>query len=294
MKKLIITVALFVFMSGMYLSAQAEHEFSVYAGGGLSSLSYKLSSGNASKGGGGDFGVGYTYFLDRERAVETGTVFHEFWGVYTGLGISVYNAKAKLNNVETVTANLRDSENDLFDLHTTLSGYKETQSAIFLTIPVMAHFQMAPFYVMGGIKAGIPLSGKYKSKNATLINEGWYPEKQNWAKTQTFAGYGSFRGKDFDGKLDLGLSMMLAFEAGMSWSINSAYLLYGGAYFDYGLNNIAKGDNKKFINYVATDAENFTTNSVLSSYVDDSNSTAFTSKVNTMAVGIKVRVAFKK
>jgi len=293
MKKLIITVALFIFMSGMYLSAQAEHEFSVYAGGGLSSLRYQLSEGSGSNGGGGDFGVGYTFSLSRNRAVETGTISHEYWGIYTGLGVGVYNAKAKLNDVKTVTANLRNSYDARFNLETKLTNYNETQSVMFLTIPVMAHFQMAPFYVMGGIKAGIPLSGKYKSKDATLTNEAYFPDFDNYMKTQTFLGYGSFKGKDFDGELDLGLSMMLALETGMSWRLNGNLSLYSGLYFDYGLNNIAKSDGKKFINYVVSDAENFTTNSVLHSYVNDRQSTTFTDKVNTMALGIKVRLAFK-
>jgi len=84
---------------------------------------------------------------------------------------------------------------------------------------------------------------------------------------------------------------MLALEAGMKWNIADNLSLYTGAFFDYGLNNVVKGGKQAFINYTAKDAENFTTNSVLSSYTDNSKSSTFTNKANMMAVGIKVRLA---
>ena len=293
MKKLIITIALFAAMSCLYVSAQSEHEFSVYGGGGLSTMRYQLSLGNSSSGLGGDFGVGYTYFHLRERAVATGKVFREHWGIHTGIGLGLYNAKAKLNDVKTVTSDLYDSDGDRFNLHSSLADYGETQTAMFLNIPVMAQFQIEQFYVMCGIKTGIPLKGKYKSKDATLKNEAYYPKWDDWAKTQTFAGYGSFKGRNSEGVFDLGVNVMFALEAGINWVLSDNISLYSGAYFDYGLNNVAKDSQLKFINYSDKNPESFTANSVLSSYSDNSKSTTFTDKVNTMALGIKVKLAFK-
>ena len=295
MKRLIITIAILVAaLSGLNLSAQTKHEFSVHAGGGLSTLSYQLSSGDRSGGFGGDFGAGYTWFRYKEHITSVGKVFREYWGIHTGIGLGFYNAKSKLNNEKIITSKLYDSENDLFDLHTTLSGYNETEKAIFLNIPVMAQFQMEPFYVNGGLKFGIPLNGKYKSKSAALTNYGYYPKYGNYAKTQTFAGYGEFTGRKNNGTIDLGVSTMLAFEAGMKWRIDEKHSLYTGAYFDYGLNNIAKGNHTPFVNYNPANAENFTINSVLTSYTDDSKPLTFTDKVKIMAIGIKVRVVLEK
>jgi hypothetical protein len=296
MKKLIIILVAAI--SSLHLSAQAVHEISAHAGAGLSTLSYKLSHGNRSSGFGGDFGFGYTYIINSERAVETGTVSYINWGIHSGIGLGLYNAKAKLNNVKTVTANLNDGEAvfNKFDLETTLSNYNETQNTMFLNIPVMGLFQMEQFYVMGGFKFGIPLNGKYKSKDATLTNRANYPDlgKEVWFETQTFRGLGEFIGRNYDGKIDLGVSVILGLEAGMKWVIADNLSLYTGMYFDYGLNNVVKGDNKPFINYPTNDPENFTTNSVLSSYVDSGKSSTFTEKANVMAVGIKVRLALEK
>jgi len=294
MKKLIITITLICATSG-YLSAQLSiHEFSVYGGGGLSTLRYQLSQGDVSTGLGGNVGVGYTYLQIINRAVETGKVaFHQTWGIHIGIGAGIYNANANLNRVKTVTAKLTDSETHRFDLHTALSGYEETQTAMFLNIPVMGQFNIDQFYIMCGIKAGIPLSGTYKSKGATLTNEAYYPEWDNWMKTQKFVGYGAFSGKEYEGDIDFGVSVALALETGMNWGISKNVLLYSGVYLDYGLNNIANSDYLPFINYDAKNPANFTTNSVLSSYVNDSRSTTFTDKVSTMAIGIKLRLAFR-
>jgi len=293
MKKLIITIAL-ICATCSYLSAQSVHEFSVYGGGGLSPIRYTLLEGDVSSSFGGNVGVGYSYLQVINRAVATGkVVFHQTWGIHIGVGLDIYNANAKLNRVKAVTAKLIDSENHNFDLTTTLSGYEETQEAMFLNIPVMGQFYMNQIYFMCGIKTGIPINGKYKSKGATLTNEAYYPKWENWMKTQTFAGYGAFKGKEYDGDIDFGVSVALALETGMNWSISKNVLLYSGVYLDYGLNNIANSDYLPFINYDAKSPANFTTNSVLSSYANNSRSTTFTDKVNTMAVGVKLRLAFR-
>jgi len=293
MKKIIITITLICATSG-YLSAQSIHEFSVYGGGGLSPIRYKLLEGDVSSSFGSNVGVGYSYLQVINRTVATGkVVFHQTWGIHIGVGLDIYNANAKLNRVKAVTAKLIDSENHDFNLTTTLSGYEETQTAMFLNIPVMGQFYMNQIYFMGGIKTGIPLNGKYKSKGAKLTNVAYYPKWENEMKTQKFAGYGDFEGKEYEGDIDFGVSVALALETGMNWSISKNVLLYSGVYLDYGLNNIANSDYLPFINYDAKNPANFTTNSVLSSYVNDSRSTTFTDKVSTMAIGIKLRLAFR-
>jgi len=255
--------------------AQRLPEYSIYGGGGLSTLNYKLSPGKRSGGFGGDFGAGFTYFIDSN------------WGIHSGLGVGLYSAKAKLD-CETITPNLIDEEGKRFDMHTTLAGYSETQKAMFLNIPVMAQYRLNPnegFYAMGGFKVGIPINGKYSSKAAQLTNKGYYPDLNNYATVQRFAGYGIFEGKDFDDKTKLGVSIMLALEAGWKWQINNQFSLYSGSYFDFGLNNVVKDKNLPLINYSADDPSGFFTNSALST---------FTKKASIMAVGIKLRLAYIK
>ena len=277
MRTLLVIIQLFSYSVIQLFAQQQTHEISVYGGGGLSTLRYQLSSGDVSTGFGGDLGLGYTCFFDGQL------------GIHTGVGLGLYTAQARLADIKTVTSNLTDSEGDRFDLHTTLTDYSERQNAMFLNIPVMLQFQTPMdrsqkqgFYAMGGIKTGIPLGAKYSSSDAALVNEAWYPEYDNWALKQEFAGYGVFDGGKFDGSIDLGVSVMLSLEAGVKLRIGNELALYVGAYFDYGLNNTARTSNMPFINHTADNPSGFTANSVLSTFSD---------KTGIMAAGVKLRVA---
>ena len=288
MKKIIISIVTLAAICSLQVAAQAIHEFSVDVGGGLSTLSYKPSRGNRSGSFGGDFGVGYTYYRARERVTGTERIFRELWGIHTGLGIGMYNAQTNLDNQklpEIKGLNDGDAVYSNFNLRTTLNSYTETQKTVYLNIPVMALFQIEQIYAMGGFKFGIPISGKYSSKNATITNEGYYPDLENSATTQEFAGYGPFRGKNFEGDLQPGVAVMLALEAGYKWRIADNLSVYTGLYFDCGLNNTIKDSAKSFVNYTNKHPKDFTTNSVL---------TTFANKTKPMAVGIKLRFAMEK
>ena len=272
MKKVIIIIIAAV--CSLSASAQTAHEFSINGGGGLSALNYKLSSGDRSLGFGGEFGIGYT------------CLFAKTVGVHVGAGVGLYNATATLDGVAIDTDNLTDDEGDRFKLRSTLNNYEESQNAMFLNIPVMVQFQTGlvhKFYAMGGVKIGIPLSCKYEVSGATITNEAYYPDYDNWLINQTFAGYGTFDNISSDGKAEYKISAALALEAGLKWNIGTLLALYTGAWFDYGLTNIAK--ETPFVNYNNADPANFTVNSAMASAAD---------KINIMAVGLKVRLALRR
>jgi len=270
MKKIIIL--LFAITSTAHIFAQVTHEFSINGGGGLSTLNYKLSSGQKTLGFGGDFGLGYT------------CIFGKYVGIQVGAGLGLYNSKANLNDSEVITPNLADSDGDVFDMYTKLANYEEIYKTMFINIPIMAQVQVKKFYAMGGIKIGIPLSSKYNVSDASLTNKGYYPEYDNWAIKPAFAGFGTFHSQSSEGNLKMGVSATLAIEAGMKWEVGKIMAIYVGAYFDYGVNNILK-ENKPFINYINTLPAEFSSNSALP-YV--------TEKVNLMAAGLKLRFALKK
>ena len=213
------------------------------------------------------------------------------WGLHTGVGVGFYNAKTTIddNKSPVVSKNLTDSDNHRFEMHTTLFGYEERQKAMFLTIPLMGQFKYDLYYLGAGIKFGVPLNGKfaseYSSSSKQIFNEGYYTAQDVSIDKPRFAGYGSFTGNGMgDEKIEFGASVILALEGGVNLRLNDNLSLYIGAYFDAGLNNIAKKIQKPFVNYQVGKEDEFTTNSVLSS---------FDEKVKTMGAGVKVRIAFK-
>jgi len=272
MKKIIIILV--AVMGSLFVSGQTNHEFSIHGGGGLSSLNYKLSSGKCSNLFGGDFGLGYT------------CIFNDVVALHFGIDFDFYNAKAKLDGVQIITSNLKDSENDRFDMCTTLNNYTETQKAMFLNIPVMLQLQTKgkhKAFARAGIKIGIPLNCKYNVTDATLTNEAYYTALGTWLPVPEFAGFGIFPNQNFDGKLKLNVTAMIALEAGAKWKLGEMLALYTGIYFDYGLNNSLKKSNKPFINYSNSYPATFTANSALPS---------LTEKIKPIAVGFKLRFGF--
>jgi len=308
-KQIVRTIVMSAMMTGCVLNMSAQntliHEFSLYGGGGFSALNYQLSLGEGAGSVGGDIGVGYTVYRPTTMVATTGTVSTSRLGVHTGIGLALYNARARLHNVNdpVITGNLLDNDvygsfkGDPFHMNTNIKKYEEAQNAMYLNIPVTVVYQTLNgnrgYYGMGGLKFGVPISGKFKSEDATFLNKGYYYELGNWAEVQEFAGFGTFAERNSKGNIDLNFCLMFSLEGGYKWRITSKMYLYAGVYFDYGLNNASKGKYQAFLNYDNTKPKDFTTNSVLTSYRDSLESTKFTEKFNPIAIGIKLRIAFE-
>ena len=140
--------------------------------------------------------------------------------------------------------------------------------------------QYQGFYAMSGIKLYIPVKYEYESDITALSNAAYYPEADNWAATQLFAGLGDFDGKAYDGKLNLTPSFMLAFEAGLKWRLNNYLLLYAGAYLDFGLNNTVRNNRMSVRNFIVVD------------HLTDFTMMSFNNRTNIMAAGVRLRLAF--
>ena len=282
-----IIIAVAGLMSCTALVGQSQHELSIYAGGGLSTLNYKTTIGDQKDGFGGQFGVGYQYFF-------TGNI-----GLNTGLELSLHNAKTTFGNVSDRYM-AKDIDGQNFEFRSTVSNYEEKQNAMFLNIPIMLQYQFEgenKFYIAAGGKIGIPVNGKYKTSGATIKNSGYYPQEDLEHTTQEFLGFGTFTGRDMDDDVDFKVAFILSAELGMKWKIGDNLSLYTGAYLDYGLNDIQKDSRtKNFVAYNTANPKEFTTNSILASKfsMDGNTIMTFTDKVSPLAAGIKIRLAFSK
>ena len=274
---------MFFAMINLQLSAQkTPHEFSVSGGGGISTFCFQPAvKKSISAGYSADVALGFTGFLSPQ------------WGIHIGLGWGLYDVKTKIRKLNTITPNLVDRNNLPFDLHTALNDYKETHKTMFLYAPLMLQFQTLPkpvknwkkgqkanFYAMAGVKALFLFNNKYEAKVGSLKNAAYYPEFDNWADTQIFAGLSTFDGNKVDGKFKLNVLLMLAFETGIKWRIGEKLYLYTGVYYDCGLNDPSKKIRKPFEHYIY--AEHLTDLTLLD----------FADKINLMTVGIKLRLAF--
>jgi len=304
MKKQIIKIVAtgLFFLSGIAIDVQAQHEFSVSGGGGLSTLDYNVSTGKQKNGYGGQLGLGYCYFFSSD------------FGVGTGVEYALYNAGFNANSISTCHS-ATDIDGDDFEFRSAIVGYHEHQQATLLQIPLMLHYQISfigryllnqsqrpsahsqtgylwKFYASAGAKAGIPISGKYTGEAAIINNSGVYADEVYEYKTQRFMGFGTFTDKNIDGDLELKTALLLSLETGVKLKIKRELWLYVGAYLDYGLNNIAKAQNS-FVEYNTNDPRNFLVNSVAQSqYAPTGGSEQpFTYNLKPVVAGVKLKLA---
>ena len=284
-KKVIILIA--GLLTGVYATAQIKHEFSVYGGGGLSTLLYKPAAGGTqSNGFGGLAGLGYTLF------------FNDYFGIGTGAEIALYNAKMKSATFSSESQAV-DFDGDAFLYKTKLDNFEEKQMATSVNIPLMFNLQSGGyhrFYAALGAKIGIPLWADYSSSTGKITTSGYY-EFENCEYTNSdFLGFGTYD-KDVDGKGDLNfkLAYLASAELGMKWSLGRNTALYTGLYFDYGLNDIAKRENGIAV-YNAVNPQDIGFNSLLTSQYNKSSGKQenLVDKVSPLAVGIKVKLALGK
>lgn len=271
-------------LTGVYTPVKAQHEFSVYAGGGLSTLRYKTDAGDQKNGSGGLLGIGYRY------------MFSEMWGLGSGIEISLYNSKSTLDNFSYHYMAM-DNNSDSFEFRTKLGSYEEKQQAYYLNIPLMAYLRIdgnIGFYAAAGGKIGIPLSTKYKTTATTLTNSGYYAYEDYEYTEQQFMGFGVFSVPSKKESFDLKPAFMLSAEVGANRWINDNILLYIGAYFDYGLNDIRKSKNsQQLIPYNTAQPTVVAINSMMNSqYVVNGQTADVSDKVVPFAVGIKLGATF--
>ena len=284
------TIALFLFGGIVEIFAQHDHEFSVYGGGGLSSLIYKTTIGDPKLGLGGHFGLGYQFF------------FTPNWGVGTGVEIACYNARFKMNNLD-IRYMTTDGDGDRFEFRSLVNSYKEKQRATMLQIPLMLQFQTnkpdskRQFFVAAGGKAGFPMKGKF-SNDASFKNAGYYEYENSLYDTQEFMGFGNFPNRKEKGGLDFKTAFLLSAEAGIKWKLNDKWSLYTGLYLDYGLNNIKEATTSLpfHVEYNRNDPPEFSTGSIFQSQYAQSGGApqSFTEKITPIAAGIKLRLTFGK
>jgi len=274
-------IAVLVAISGQNLSAQTSmNELSFYAGGGFSTIiQHVFSNNSSSKGFGGEAGLGFTFFIDR----------HQTFGIHIGAGAGLYDMRTTINELNNITRGLVDANNYLFDLHTTLYNYNETQRAFFFTTSIMLQYQSAlqsraqrqRFYAKGGVKLMFN-NARYNIGISELVNISYYPALNNWAGTQRFAGLGSFSGQNSDGDFRLNILPILALEAGRKWRLGYDAFLYAGVFFEYALRDPFENNRKPISNF--THSEHLENLTVLQT----------SNRQNFATVGIRLRVAFKE
>jgi hypothetical protein len=287
MKHIFLTV---LAISGILITTTAnaqekrQHELSIYGIGGYSPIVYTLDANGGRSGGmGAGAGLGYTFNISSS------------FGIVTGVEMSTYSSEASFSSVsDNYPREEKELDLDEYRVSYSQNDYNETQNVTMFSVPVMAQYSLplgsglTEFFVSGGFKLGFPMNAK-----ADIQPVGTATTKVYFAYEKVEYGgpeveqHGFVTNKQIPGdnrKIDLGFSASLALETGLRFSLTDNIGLYTGVYFDYGLNNIQKVNDKHLLEYYFADKSTFKHYSVLN--------TSFTDKVNLMSIGLKIRIGF--
>jgi len=219
--------------------AYITHEFSIYGGGGISTLLYNKSEGDEKFGLGGHFGLGYAFF------------FSENWGILSGAEMAFYNTERKVKT-RTKISEHKDPEYEHIDprsdyyLNSFQENIEEDATAMVLQIPMMLQFSTGSnhlFYAVAGGKIAVPLNATQKSFIGSITNSRYYPIEDIEYFPDTH-GFLDDIGTDENKKSKEDVSLKTAFfasaETGMKWKLSESLRLYTGVYFDYGLTDFSE------------------------------------------------------
>lgn len=214
--------------------------------------------------------------------------YHHFfkdkhWGIGTGADVSFYTATSCLDGVQTT--NIFDKyNNENYENSVEFIGWEERQRSLTLEIPLGVYFrtdftEKLGFVVGLGPKAIFPLCSRFQIKEGTYNITGYYPTDNVTFEHLEHHGFydNSPRYKD-------GISTKPVFaayaEAGLNIKFTEKLYGYVGAYFNYGITDMAKS-HTVIANAIQDDFKG--------GYQGLLNSTAV-DKANYLAAGLKIGV----
>lgn len=269
-------IAVLLFCS-LINAEQSRNEFSIYAGGGLSSLVYDEKPGDRKNSGGFHAGLGYTLF------------FNNHFGIGTGLEIAQYRAKYKIDTLSASYNAYDVYHREKFLFTSSIIDYEEKQVMTSLQVPLMFQFQIGKpdkhnFYAAFGGKGGISIDTYGDGDNTKIVTKGYYPHEDYTYTNEPTAGFGTYEAKGQKTDLDFRTSILASAEMGVKWKLKNNNALYTGIFIDHGLKNISKKPSEGLVEYNSLNPQEYIVNSALNSRIVD--------KVLPVAAGIKVKWAF--
>jgi outer membrane protein OmpA-like peptidoglycan-associated protein len=277
MKKMKIKITLAaVILANAFVNAQ---EFNIKINGGPSGILYKSALGNGKPKIGAGFGLGYTYF------------FNKNWGISTGID-AAYNQNSFELNDGTVISNYEvDDQTSAFEYRVKSSKYKESQSFISASIPLLVQYRTAvssqsEWYIAGGAKVLFPGKQKVKASAEQLQLSGYYPDLNLLVDELPVHGFGTVNNWQDKTSVSLQTSFLLSLETGLSFTLSEKTKLYTGIYLDYGLTDMAKNTaDQNIVSYSSNGIANIQAQGIIGNKTIVQESRYF-------AAGLQVKLGF--
>lgn len=208
-------------------------------------------------------------------------------GIVTGLEIANYSGKAtgnfdgaytiNLDNMQQIPENQTTEGGDYLSFSYRLRDYREQQKLALISVPLMVKYSTpaffdisAKYFVAFGFKFGIPLIDRVTIDPGYVSTTGYFSrEKERFpSENDDFPEHGwvtGATGYSAESKMGIKLDVSLALETGITFMSNEDISAAASIYYDFGLNNIIRGDNKNMVEYYpeARDYQHLGFNSIM-------------------------------
>lgn len=205
------------------------------------------------------------------------------WGLGTGADVSYYTATSCLDGVENTTI-FDKYNNENYENSFAFMGWEERQRSLTLEIPLGVYFRTDLSYKLGlvvglGPKFIMPLRSRFEIQEGSYEITGYYPEDNVTFEHLEHHGF-----YDNQPRFKDGISTKPVFaayvEAGLNIKFTERLYGYVGAYFNYGITDMAEA-HEAIGNVIKDDFKGGYKGILNSSAVD---------KANYMAAGLKIGV----
>jgi hypothetical protein len=283
MKATATLACLLISLNTLFAQTRHSREWTISAGPNIASLQRSLTQNQPFKPGlGGNLGLAYTHF------------FTAGFGLSLGLEAAIHNTSFRANalsvNYQIPTPPGLSGD---FLLNGLYSNLNETQSMLFLQLPLMLNAQLplgrsAFLYLSGGGKYALPLFATYKQTATSLTTTGYSTYTGQTYHDMLNHGFTTYDNLIISQKLRPDPAILLALETGLKWKLTPKTHLYTGAYLDLGLRPLLKNPTLPLLEYNPETPSIYRHNSIL-------QTTAHTlppSEIKSFVLGIKIKLAF--
>jgi hypothetical protein len=258
------------------------HELSVYVSGGFSRMNCELDNGSGiSSSGGVSAAAGFNYTYNFNGSI----------AIVTGLGFSTCSGKLSLSDYSGSYAGVDDQGDEFILDYSFHDVYRETQSIVLFTVPVMARYStplgrgQARYYLSGGLKLGLPVVARATITPGTVSTTGSYDYEDctyyNLLEHGFVDGYADDRTKS---NIRLNIMPLLSLETGIRIPLGYTTAMTMGVYLDYCPANIQHSADKHVLEYQSLSPAKFVYNSALNTNV--------VKKITLFNPGLKIGIIF--
>ena len=261
---------------GLLLGGQASaHDnynyLNINAGGGLHTLRHDPSLGSTTPGFGGTFNVSYIHY------------FGKHYGLGTGLGLSYYQSRSKINGMDEFLK-MDNTNYESYYYRVDYQDWKEAQRLIDAELPLGFYNrgdinERTSFVVGIGGKLTMPVRYRYEVTDGQLESVGYYPRTNTVYDNMPHHGFG-VDSTFYTGSNDKRLGFAVYLDFGMNHWLSERTAFYWGVYCNYGISDLMKSHKENL--YDLDDNLRPEYNGVHASNLVD--------KAALLAVGVKVGV----